>query len=487
MSVLLTAFVGSAQLPSGSAAPNFTGVDLDGNSHTLYDLLDQGYTVVLDVSATWCGPCWNYHTSGILEQLWEEHGPDGDQTYFVLMIEGDPTTNTNCLSGSSGCNNTTQGDWVTGTPYPIIDDANIAATYQITYFPTTFIICPSRTIIDSETVQPSLNAILDFGTECPQPTVANDASLLATSISGGTCAQEEVTLVVTLQNYGSADLTSATIQVTGGTSTVTESWSGMLSTFQTEDVEITVPLEERSTLNIEITTSDQQSSNNEMEVIAGINLSTSNVRIEYITDQWPGEFSWVILDENGDLAAEGGPYVASTAEQDAISGVVDLWLDEAGCYTFIAIDAYGDGMHASPYGAAYTDGSIEVYGLTPGGLAQGPWFLYDGSYTYVETGGYGKVNQVVSVNENKQLSVLSAYPNPTSDATNVNFSVAQAGAVTFEIVNLLGEVIAVENLGNLNAGTYNQLVDMSAYGAGVYVINIRSNGNVATLRVNVSK
>jgi hypothetical protein len=103
MSVLLTAFVGSAQLPSGSAAPNFTGVDLDGNSHTLYDLLDQGYTVVLDVSATWCGPCWNYHTSGILEQLWEEHGPDGDQTYFVLMIEGDPTTNTNCLSGSSGC------------------------------------------------------------------------------------------------------------------------------------------------------------------------------------------------------------------------------------------------------------------------------------------------------------------------------------------------------------------------------------------------
>jgi hypothetical protein len=128
-----------------------------------------------------------------------------------------------------------------------------------------------------------------------------------------------------------------------------------------------------------------------------------------------------------------------------------------------------------------------VYGLTSGGLPQGPWFDYDGSYDYEEANGYGEVTQVVSINDNEFVSVLGAYPNPTNDVTNVNFSVAQAGAVSFEIVNLLGEVVSVENLGTLNVGTYSQLVDMSAYGAGVYMINIRANGNVATLRVNVTK
>ena len=36
-----------AQLPSGSVAPNFTVTDIDGNSWTLYDILDQGKTVLL--------------------------------------------------------------------------------------------------------------------------------------------------------------------------------------------------------------------------------------------------------------------------------------------------------------------------------------------------------------------------------------------------------------------------------------------------------
>jgi peroxiredoxin len=46
-----------AQLPNGSIAPDFTATDINGQSHNLYSLLNQGYTVYLDVSATWCGPC----------------------------------------------------------------------------------------------------------------------------------------------------------------------------------------------------------------------------------------------------------------------------------------------------------------------------------------------------------------------------------------------------------------------------------------------
>ncbi|MEO0007148.1 MAG: hypothetical protein RJA20_1344 [Bacteroidota bacterium] len=131
-----------AQIPDGSIAPDFTGVDINGESHNLYDLLNAGKHVYIDVSATWCGPCWNYHNSHAFRDLWETHGPPGTDEAFVMFIEGDGATNTACLYGPSGCVGGTQGDWVSGTPYPIIDDASIAGLYQIAYYPTIFYICP---------------------------------------------------------------------------------------------------------------------------------------------------------------------------------------------------------------------------------------------------------------------------------------------------------------------------------------------------------
>ena len=62
-----------AQLPNGSIAPNFTLTDLDGTSHDLYSLIDNGYTVFIEFSAVWCPPCWSYHTSGALEDLYMNH------------------------------------------------------------------------------------------------------------------------------------------------------------------------------------------------------------------------------------------------------------------------------------------------------------------------------------------------------------------------------------------------------------------------------
>ncbi|MFN0035769.1 MAG: T9SS type A sorting domain-containing protein [Saprospiraceae bacterium] len=133
-----------AQIAPGSIAPDFTASDINGNSYNLYDLLNEGKTVFIDFSATWCAPCWNYHNGGALETIWEEHGPDGSNEAFVFFIEGDANTNEACLHGPSGCVGGTQGDWVSGTPYPIVhlDGHIIRSDYQVSYYPTVFCVCP---------------------------------------------------------------------------------------------------------------------------------------------------------------------------------------------------------------------------------------------------------------------------------------------------------------------------------------------------------
>jgi hypothetical protein len=141
--VLLGVTTALAQLASGSVCPNWTGTDLNGNTHTLYDYLDQGKTVYIDVSATWCGPCWNYHNTHALEGIWDQYGPSGTNEAMVFFIEGDGSTNTACLYGPSGCVGGTQGNWVNGTGYPIIDDASIANLLQISYYPTIYMVCPA--------------------------------------------------------------------------------------------------------------------------------------------------------------------------------------------------------------------------------------------------------------------------------------------------------------------------------------------------------
>ena len=131
----------NAQLPDGASAPNFQGVDINGNNHNLYDLLEQNKTVILDFSATWCGPCWSYHTSGALHDFMETYGPDGTDEAMVFYIECDPTTTMADLNGTGP---DTTGDWVTNTNYPIIDYAYIANQYQIGAYPTIVMVCPDR-------------------------------------------------------------------------------------------------------------------------------------------------------------------------------------------------------------------------------------------------------------------------------------------------------------------------------------------------------
>jgi hypothetical protein len=143
----------NAQLPDWSTAPDFSLPDLDDDYHDLYDYLDDGYSVVLDFSATWCGPCWNYHQSGILEELYDEYGPGGEDNVMVFMIEADPGTSQPCIYGPSNCSGGSIGDWTAGVNYPILNPgaaeaADVNADFNINYYPTLYGVAPNGDIYE---------------------------------------------------------------------------------------------------------------------------------------------------------------------------------------------------------------------------------------------------------------------------------------------------------------------------------------------------
>lgn len=232
-----------AQLATGSIAPDFTLTDINGTSHNLYTYLNAGKTVFIDVSATWCPPCWSYKGSGALEDLWTNHGPTGatgvssstTNDVVVLFIEGDGSTNSADLNGT-GSN--TQGDWVTGVDFPIIDPTGSAVTtfgnnYAIAFFPTIYMICPDRRI--KEVGQLSTSALYAEKTtfNCMVATAAADAQMiLSTSLNSVMASCDSVTPTFRIGNMGTSALTSATITYqVDGSNQKTINWTGNIATY----------------------------------------------------------------------------------------------------------------------------------------------------------------------------------------------------------------------------------------------------------------
>ncbi len=134
----------AAQLPDGSPAPDFAITDINGNGYSLYAAMSGGKSACIDFFATWCGPCWSFHSSHVLRDVQTNLG----YTTSVVMMEADFATNTPCFYGPSGCTGRgTQGNWVSGVNYPQADlgpgnGETVAYEYNVTYYPTLYVISP---------------------------------------------------------------------------------------------------------------------------------------------------------------------------------------------------------------------------------------------------------------------------------------------------------------------------------------------------------
>lgn len=274
--VVLSFSFATAQLPNNSIAPDFTATDINGVSHNLYAYLDSGYTVVLDLSAAWCGPCWSVHQSGVLQDLHDAYGPNGTNEMRIFYIESESTNSLDQLYGinstnGGGANRATDsyGDWVGSHTFTFIDNSSIANAYQLQSFPTLYTICPerlTRVFVGSPPGGFSTSDFYNIATACGGvATETRDPSLLTyTGEELAYCATFDGSVV--MQNHGTTPLTTATVELKqGGNTIATQNWSGNLATYQTAVVNFTgVSFSAGSAVTAEITSPDDDLTNNNL-------------------------------------------------------------------------------------------------------------------------------------------------------------------------------------------------------------------------------
>ena len=454
-----------AQLPNGSIAPNFSLTDLDGTVHKLYeDYTDLGYTVFIDFSAIWCPPCWSYHQSHALKDVYENHGPSGHpgvnstttNDVMVFFIEGQEGTIAE-LNGGSG----SQGDWVAGTPYPIIctdpasgfgNSASISNDWAISGWPTIYQVCPDRTL----TVIGQAQGLYSLVTAClPPPSHNNDARSFMNNSANSGCSS--VTPEISIQNYGLSALTSVKIDVSlNNVFQYTINWAGNLSTLDVEDVLLNplTGLVNNDLITIDVTTPNGVTDANPQ----------NNQTISYIVDLGFDNAYW-----DGDLSI------------DVSGGSTNSWYLKQVSNNLVIASGFGgvtgsNNFFPLNFNECYTlqsiDGGGETYTVTDfvGNV------VLDGTVTGVEDFDNfttGDEMWTAGVNDN-EISNIAIYPIPVKDKLYIDSKYDN-----LRIIDLLGKEVLQT--------TYSESIDVSNLSDGIYLLELKIANKKVYQKVEVAK
>ncbi len=468
----------NAQIANGSLAPNFSGVDIKGNSYNLHNILGSGKGVILDFSTAWCGPCLTMHRSHFFDRIYKNYGPQGTNELVVLFLESDNSTT---LADLQGTGNLTVGDFTACTELPILDNmASAAANYQVPGFPSFFVIDPA----DSTTHEFSIFNHTQIMSYLVTSGIINQP-LLDAGI-GYTCVEDTMRYVCSgannfvpqfdLYNFGASTLTALTFDIfVNGAFHSSQSWTGNILPFKGEELLLN-PITVVGAAEISVIINQAGSANLANDTLSlNVQLTGANtlnkVMVEIKTDNSGAYTYWHISDDAGNIIANGGnPWVGTTnigvgfgasAPQTPQGTYMSnqTYLDTVtlnaaiNCYKFVITDYYGGGINSTLGGYKVTNHLGNV--------------LFSGA-EFDDIVVHPILNNVVS-SINNQIAITNTliYPNPVHDRLNLSMmDLAQADIAIFDLQGR--KVYQAE---------WNQKpILISHLGSGFYILKI-SSGN----------
>lgn len=326
-----------AQLQDGSIAPDFIAIDINGDSHHLYEYLDAGEQVFLYFDATWNLPGWYYYNSTLaLVAFHNVYSVYNGGNSRVLFIEIDDNTNINDINGT-GSN--TQGNWNEGTiyPIPIIEDANfsISGNYQVQYLPTVYHICPNRLV--TEMVQPSFEELaLASQSVCE---INIDGVLTEYTGDVATCGQSN--LSISVYNAGNTDIVNGNISITGQLE-ISFPWFGVISPNESQQIFLgTYDIQPGDVQISFVGTGDEIDSNNTVIATIAQPQEASNLIDVLVNFQnFPEAFSLQIYEQTSGNVFYEIPQGTYVQENTAFFDYLNI--TEPGCYVMQAVLPSGE-------------------------------------------------------------------------------------------------------------------------------------------------
>ncbi|MFN8114507.1 MAG: T9SS type A sorting domain-containing protein [Bacteroidia bacterium] len=103
----------------------------------------------------------------------------------------------------------------------------------------------------------------------------------------------------------------------------------------------------------------------------------------------------------------------------------------------------------------------------------------DAFITRFDMSSFVGINEIPAFNSNNQLFV---YPNPSNNNINIIFKAKELDNYNLEIYNMLGQVVYKKDLGK-TFGEHNEMVDVSNYSEGMYIINLISSKEILSTKV----
>ncbi len=195
---------------------------------------------------------------------------------------------------------------------------------------------------------------------------------------------------------------------------------------------------------------------------------SEEVTVSILLDDYPGETTWEIQNNDGDVLAGGGPYSDTqfTVEETICLG--------DGCYSFIIYDSFGDGICCGN-----GQGNYEV--IAENGTIYGE----GGNFTYEDQVDF--CIEVNSVSDNPALKEINLYPNPAIEQVSISLGALTGQVEEVRMMDTAGRI--VKTLSG-NAISQNEVIQINtnALPIGLYFVSIHTSTNgVLTKRLVVSK